>query len=169
MNLCVKSLKKWAEEQQLLKKTVKNFWTFFSEYKLSEEYETYFGKHEDDTLITFVLPSITIIRQVENKFDYCVVTLHVDYRNKFWGYYKNFFTLDGEYYDCDYKLDVMLGFAKQEEVTIKYTGDRLKDFNAAKKAAGYKKTPEGSNWYYQQDGRTMKLISKIIHDQNKSY
>jgi hypothetical protein len=101
MNLFMEQLKKWAKEKQLLKKTIQNFWMFFSEYKSSDEYKIHFGENDCNTLITLGFPSITLVRQINNGFDYCAVTLHIYYCNKSCGYYKDFFTFEGEHYDYE--------------------------------------------------------------------
>jgi hypothetical protein len=56
------------------------------------------------------------------------------------------------------------GVAKTQ-VTIKQTGSRKGDFQAANKAAGYTDTPAGYTWHHHQDGKTMQLVPREIHAQ----
>jgi len=49
------------------------------------------------------------------------------------------------------------------DVMIKPTGNRSKDFAAANKAAGYKKTPKGQTWHHHQDRGRMQLVDTKIH------
>ena len=50
-------------------------------------------------------------------------------------------------------------------VTIEQTGTRRGDFAAANKAAGYDSTPIGKTWHHHQDGTTMQLVPRDIHEQ----
>jgi RHS repeat-associated protein len=49
------------------------------------------------------------------------------------------------------------------EVQITQTGTRPGDFRAANKAAGFGSTPEGYTWHHHQDGTTMQLVPRDIH------
>jgi hypothetical protein len=48
-------------------------------------------------------------------------------------------------------------------VRIQQTGDRVVDAQAANKAAGLAKTPEGFRWHHHEDGVTMQLVPTEIH------
>jgi RHS repeat-associated protein len=50
-----------------------------------------------------------------------------------------------------------------EDVIIKPTGSRSRDFRAANKLAGLDKTPEGYTWNHHQDYGKMQLIEKGVH------
>lgn len=47
-------------------------------------------------------------------------------------------------------------------VNVPHTGTRT-DVDAANRAAGFVKTPEGMVWHHHQDGRTMQLVPREIH------
>lgn len=49
------------------------------------------------------------------------------------------------------------------DVMIKPTGNRGKDFIAANKAAGYKSTPEGYTWHHHQTTGRMQLVNYEVH------
>ncbi|MEO7330814.1 MAG: HNH endonuclease, partial [Minicystis sp.] len=51
------------------------------------------------------------------------------------------------------------------EVKITLTGTRPGDFTAANRAAGLKETPKGMTWHHHQDGTTMQLVPRGIHEQ----
>nr|WP_320120064.1 DUF6443 domain-containing protein [uncultured Marinifilum sp.] len=51
------------------------------------------------------------------------------------------------------------------DVRISPTGNRLHDFSAANKAAGYKSTPKGYTWHHHQTRGRMQLVESNIHRQ----
>ncbi len=51
------------------------------------------------------------------------------------------------------------------DVMIKPTGNRLNDFDAANKAAGYKSKPKGYTWHHHQSRGRMQLVEENIHSQ----
>ena len=53
----------------------------------------------------------------------------------------------------------------RRRVKIKQTGHRPSDNAAANKAAGLESTPDGYTWHHHQDGTTMELVPKKIHEQ----
>lgn len=50
-------------------------------------------------------------------------------------------------------------------VRLPHTGHYSTDSAAANRAAGFTKTPDGMTWHHHQDGRTMQLVPKRIHEQ----
>ena len=54
-----------------------------------------------------------------------------------------------------------------KQVDIKLTGNRAKDFLLANKQAGFKETPKDYTWHHHENGKTMQLISRKIHDEVK--
>ncbi len=52
----------------------------------------------------------------------------------------------------------------QRSVPVPHTGGRA-DVNAANRAAGFDRTPDGMVWHHHQDGRTMQLVPENIHRQ----
>jgi hypothetical protein len=50
-------------------------------------------------------------------------------------------------------------------VKIEQTGTRGGDFRAANRLAGLQKTPRGYTWHHHQDGVTMQLVPRDIHQQ----
>ncbi len=55
------------------------------------------------------------------------------------------------------------GVAKKT-VKVPHTGKRHLDEAAANREAGLKSTPKDMTWHHHQDGRTMQLVPKDIHD-----
>ncbi len=51
----------------------------------------------------------------------------------------------------------------KNDVMIKPTGNRAKDFSAANKAAGYSSTPKGYTWHHHQSTGRMQLVNSSIH------
>jgi hypothetical protein len=49
------------------------------------------------------------------------------------------------------------------EVKIEPTGTRPGDFNAANKAAGFRKTPNKYTWHHHQDRGRMQLVPEKVH------
>jgi len=49
------------------------------------------------------------------------------------------------------------------DVRIDPTGDRLKDFEAANKAAGYLFTPKGYTWHHHEETGRMQLVESNAH------
>jgi hypothetical protein len=50
-------------------------------------------------------------------------------------------------------------------VKIEQTGTRGGDFRAANRLAGFERTPRGYTWHHHQDGVTMQLVPRDIHQQ----
>lgn len=53
---------------------------------------------------------------------------------------------------------------QKNEVSVEVTGDRLEDARRANKAAGFEKTPDNHTWHHHQDGYTMQLVRKDVHE-----
>jgi hypothetical protein len=51
-----------------------------------------------------------------------------------------------------------------KKVEIRMTGTRRLDTKRANQSVGYKKIPEGYTWHHHQDGKTMQLVPKELHD-----
>ena len=51
------------------------------------------------------------------------------------------------------------------QVYIRLTGSRSKDFTAANKAAGFKRTPKGYTWHHHENLGKMQLIRTSVHSQ----
>lgn len=51
------------------------------------------------------------------------------------------------------------------DVMIKPTGNRLKDFDTANKVAGYKSKPKGYIWHHHQTTGRMQLVEESVHSQ----
>jgi hypothetical protein len=51
----------------------------------------------------------------------------------------------------------------KNDVRIKLTGSRSKDFAAANKKAGFKKTPRGYTWHHHETEGRMQLVKRKIH------
>ena len=51
------------------------------------------------------------------------------------------------------------------DVLIKPTGNRVADFTAANKAAGYSSTPKGFTWHHHQTTGRMQLVETGVHSQ----
>jgi hypothetical protein len=49
-------------------------------------------------------------------------------------------------------------------VNVKQAGNYTSDITAANRAAGLKNTPDGFVWHHHQDGKTMQLVPKPIHE-----
>lgn len=49
-------------------------------------------------------------------------------------------------------------------VDVPTTGDRKEDFRIANKAIGLPETPDGWTWHHVEDGRTMHLIPRELHE-----
>jgi filamentous hemagglutinin len=49
------------------------------------------------------------------------------------------------------------------EVDIKYTGNRNKDYKLANEAAGIKVKPGDYSWHHHENGRTMQLVPRDLH------
>ena len=49
-------------------------------------------------------------------------------------------------------------------VRVPHTGIHRVDSAAANRAAGYKSTPEEMTWHHHQDGRTMQLVPRSLHE-----
>ncbi len=49
------------------------------------------------------------------------------------------------------------------QVRIEPTGQRIKDFRLANKAAGFKKTPDGFTWHHHQETGIMQLVPNDLH------
>ena len=43
-------------------------------------------------------------------------------------------------------------------------GEHGHDSGKANKAVGYKETPDGYTWHHHEDGKTMELVPKDLHD-----
>jgi hypothetical protein len=54
-----------------------------------------------------------------------------------------------------------------KQVDIQLTGVRAKDFALANKQAGFSKTPKGYTWHHHENGKTMQLVPRKIHDEVK--
>lgn len=62
------------------------------------------------------------------------------------------------------------GYPDFSRITIKTakitpTGNRIGDYRAANAAVGLRSTPEGYTWHHHQDGETMQLVPRDIHEQ----
>jgi YHS domain-containing protein len=53
---------------------------------------------------------------------------------------------------------------QKNEVSVEVTGRRGKDEALTNKAAGFEKTPDGYTWHHHQDGSTMQLVRKDVHE-----
>lgn len=50
------------------------------------------------------------------------------------------------------------------EVKVRCTGDRTKDFRLADEAAGFTKRPDGYTWHHVEDGETLILVEREVHE-----
>jgi hypothetical protein len=50
------------------------------------------------------------------------------------------------------------------DVRIALTGDRIKDEQAANKAARFGKTPPKHTWHHHQDPGRMQLVKQAVHE-----
>ena len=68
-------------------------------------------------------------------------------------------------FDADGYPDFRAAGVVKQEVKIKFTGDRKKDRIEANRVANYSETPTDYVWHHHQDGETMQLIPRKIHEQ----
>ena len=68
-------------------------------------------------------------------------------------------------FDADGFPDFRAAGVVKQEVKIKFTGDRKKDRIEANRVANYSETPTDYVWHHHQDGETMQLIPRKIHEQ----
>ncbi|MBK9259822.1 MAG: HNH endonuclease [Polyangiaceae bacterium] len=68
-------------------------------------------------------------------------------------------------FDKDGYPDFRAAGVVKKEVKIKFTGDRKRDFKLANEKAGWKEHPKDHTWHHHQDGETMQLVPKGIHEQ----
>jgi len=54
--------------------------------------------------------------------------------------------------------------AAGERCSDEYTGSRGADFAAANAKAGLKETPEFFTWHHHEDGKTMLLVPRSLHE-----
>lgn len=66
-------------------------------------------------------------------------------------------------FDADGFPDFRAAGVVKAEVTIEYTGDRTKDYNAANAKANLESTPKDMTWHHHQDCKTMQLVPTDIH------
>jgi hypothetical protein len=93
INLCIKTLKKWAVQEQLIQKTIDTFWNRFLEFNKKSP------NPYNDNLISLYEYVIALRKKVDNNFDYCCVSVDISYNDRDVGYYDAYFTLKGELYD----------------------------------------------------------------------
>ena len=55
-------------------------------------------------------------------------------------------------------------YAEKTVVVDNLTGDRPADFAAANDAIGASRTPRGYVWHHVEDGRTLELVPKDLHE-----
>ena len=55
-------------------------------------------------------------------------------------------------------------YSKAEVKLGRLTGNYFKDAATANKAVGFKSTPEGYVWHHVEDGKTMQLVPRDIHN-----
>lgn len=67
-------------------------------------------------------------------------------------------------FDAEGYPDFRAAGAVKVEVKIKPTGSRLGDDKAANRVAGFAKTPDGYTWHHHQDGTTMQLVPRYLHE-----
>jgi len=67
-------------------------------------------------------------------------------------------------FDKDGYPDFRAAGVVKKEVKIKFSGDRNKDSRTADAAAGFTEKQEGFTWHHHQDGTTMQLVPKNVHD-----
>jgi RHS repeat-associated protein len=63
----------------------------------------------------------------------------------------------------NFKDHLYKGQDGKNDVRIKLTGSRRKDFAAANKKAGFKKTPKGYTWHHHESTGRMQLVNRKIH------
>jgi len=68
-------------------------------------------------------------------------------------------------FDKDGYPDFRAAGVVQKEVKIKFSGNRNKDVLLANQRAGLSKRPKDHTWHHHQDGTTMQLVPKTIHEQ----
>ncbi|MED1801813.1 hypothetical protein [Brevibacillus porteri] len=104
-------LKQWCLEHDVETRSINAFWYCFRNYRIedSEEFKSVFGVDfkEDDLTVSLKEVALFIDQWDENStyaaishgFDYVVSYIPIVFKGKKLGWYKLFFTLEGETFD----------------------------------------------------------------------
>ena len=105
---CIELLKKIAEENSCVRRTIDGFWFSFSNYRQEEptEYRNFFG--DEDVTVKFADivnlddMKVSLVLRGQPHVDYhafLTVSYAIYYKEKYIGYYTMVFSLDGEVED----------------------------------------------------------------------